>query len=200
MEHAAGWSCDANHAYITGMESPLLIVMRHAKTEFAAASGDDFSRALMPRGTANAHAMGRWLHARYADLTQMVSSTAMRTRQTVAAVSAAWGDTPPPVRWEPALYLAELDTLLGVVEAERQRGTLLVGHNPGLEDLVRYLLREPERSIGSASLMPTSAVYVLELPSRRARPAQGSAVLRAHMRPQLLAEAGSAAGDAGAQR
>lgn len=168
------------------MESPLLIVMRHAKTELASPSGDDFSRALTPRGSADALAMGGWLHARYGDLAQVVSSTALRTRQTVAALAVAWGETPPPVRWDPALYLAELDTLLGVVEAERQAATLLIGHNPGLEDLVRYLVRDVERNVGTPKIMPTSAVYVLELPSRRGRPAPGSAVLRAHMRPKRL--------------
>jgi len=44
------------------------------------------------------------------------------------------------VRWDPALYLAELDTLLGVVETERQAATLLIGHNPGLEELAQSMI------------------------------------------------------------
>lgn len=168
------------------MESPKLIVMRHAKTQLGSLAGDDVSRALTPRGSADALAMGEWLHGQYPALPLIVSSTALRTRQTVAALGAAWGQTPPMTIWEPALYLADLATLLGVVEARRKQTMLLIGHNPGLEDLVRHLVSDLERSVGSPKIMPTSAAYVLELPSRSGTPAPGSAVLLAHMRPKLL--------------
>ncbi len=173
------------------MSSGLLIVMRHAKTHLTSPTGDDFSRALTPRGSADALAMGAWLYAQQPELSAIVSSTALRTRQTVAAVTVPWGETPPPTRWEPALYLADLGTLLDLVVGMRESPTLLIGHNPGLEDLLRFLVREPGQKAPltgtGAKLMPTSAVYVLELPGRRGRPAAGSAVLRAHMRPKLLA-------------
>lgn len=178
------------------MPNPLLIVMRHAKTEPTSPTGDDFSRALTPRGSADALAMAAWLHAQHPELPRIVSSTALRTRQTVAAVTVPWGETPPATRWEPALYLAELPALLEMVGKLREATTLLIGHNPGLEDLLCYLVRDPgtqsPRAGAGAKLMPTSAVYVLELPGRPGRPAAGSAVLRAHMRPKLL-PAGAAA-------
>lgn len=168
------------------MESPKLIVMRHAKTNVESASGDDFSRALTPRGSADAEAMGSWLHGRYPGLDRIVSSTALRTRQTVATVIAAWGESPPPTIWDEALYLADLPTLLGVVEQQLPQTTLLVGHNPGLEDLVCYLVADLESRISAPKLMPTSAVYVLELVGRRSPPVAGSAVLLTHMRPSML--------------
>jgi len=168
------------------MESPKLIVMRHAKTQLGSPAGDDASRALTPRGSADALAMGAWLQGQYPALPQIVSSTALRTRQTVAALTAAWGQTPPPTIWEPSLYLADLATLLGVIELRRKQTLLLIGHNPGLEDLLSYLVSDPGRSVGSPKFMPTSAAYVLELPSRPGTPAPGSAVLLAHMRPKLL--------------
>ncbi len=105
-----------------------------------------------------------------------------------------WGAAPPESRWDPALYLAELDTLLGAVESLREAPTLLVGHNPGLEDLVHHLVGDLHARIGSPKSMPTSAAYVLELSTRRGQPRPGSAVLRAHMRPKLLA-AGTATDD-----
>lgn len=168
------------------MESPKLIVMRHAKTNLTSPTGDDFSRALTPRGSADALAIGEWLHAHCPDIARVVSSTALRTRQTVAALSVAWGESPPATAWEPRLYLADLPTLLQVAEAEFRHTTLLVGHNPGLEDLVRYLVHDIDRLVGLPKLMPTSAVYVLELPRRRGPPHQGSASLLGHMRPKLL--------------
>ncbi len=169
------------------MESPKLIVMRHAKTNLTSPTGDDFSRALTPRGSADALAIGEWLHAQCPAIACIVSSTALRTRQTVAALSVAWGDSPPATSWEPKLYLADLATLLDVVAAEFRHTTLLVGHNPGLEDLVRYLVHDVDRLVGLPKLMPTSALYVLELPRRRGTPHQGSASLLSHMRPKLLA-------------
>ena len=178
------------------MSSSLLIVMRHAKTHVTSPTGDDFSRARTPRGSADALAIGSWLHAQQPDLPRILGSTALRTRQTIAAVTVPWGEAPPATRWEPALYLADLGTLLDVVAGVRDAATLLVGHNPGLEELLRYLVRDPEHEPAlagaGAKLMPTSAVYVLELPGRRGRPAAGSAVLRAHMRPKLLATGAAA--------
>jgi|LNFM01.1.fsa_nt_gb phosphohistidine phosphatase len=168
------------------MDSPKLIVMRHAKTNVTSPSGDDASRALTPRGSADALAIGGWLHGQYPGLSRIVSSTALRTRQTVAALTVAWGQSPPATVWEPALYLADLTTLLAVIDAHRKQTVLLVGHNPGLEDLVRYLVRDIEQHVGTPKIMPTSAVYVLDLPSRRGTPAPGGAVLLAHMRPKFL--------------
>ena len=168
------------------MESPKLIVMRHAKTNLTSPTGEDFSRALTPRGSADALAIGEWLHGQCPAIARIVSSTALRTRQTVAALSVAWGDSPPETAWDPRLYLADLSTLLDVVEAEFRYTTLLVGHNPGLEDLVRYLVHDVERLVDLPKLMPTSAVYVLQLPRRRGAPQQGSASLLSHMRPKLL--------------
>ena len=172
------------------MDEPLLIVMRHAKAHLTSPAGDDATRALTPGGSADALAIGHWLHAGYPAIAQILSSTALRTRQTVAALTVPWGEHPPPTRWDPALYLADLPTLLGIAEAQRQGTMLLVGHNPGLEDLVSYLVGDLGRRVAQAKLMPTSAVYVLQLPERRGRHGPGHAVLRAHMRPKLLPGAG----------
>lgn len=168
------------------METTTLIVMRHAKTNPTSLTGDDFSRALTPRGSADALAMGQWLYGSYPRLAQIVSSTALRTRETVAALCTAWGDAPPATEWDPALYLADLDTLLEVVERQTRRATLLVGHNPGLEELVRHLVKDVEKTVDLPKLMPTAAAYVLQLPRRRGAPKEGSAVLVTHMRPKLL--------------
>lgn len=168
------------------MESQTLIVMRHAKTSPTSPTGDDFSRALTPRGSADAFAMGHWLHGSCPRLSHITSSTALRTRETVAALCAAWGDAPPATEWDPALYLADLPTLLKVVERMTPRTSLLVGHNPGLEELVRFLVRDVESAVGLPKLMPTSATYVLQLPRRRGAPKAGCAELVAHMRPKLL--------------
>ncbi len=186
------------------MPSSRLIIMRHAQTEPTAPDSDDVGRALTPRGSADALALGAWLHEHQPELPQIVSSTALRARQTVAAAIVPWGDTPPATRWEPELYLASLETLLNVVAAVRETTTLLVGHNPGLEDLLRYLVSDPEHhpALGdsAANLMPAGAIYILELPTGRGQPAAGVAELRAHVRPEFLAAEHAADGAASDQR
>jgi phosphohistidine phosphatase len=168
------------------MDKQTLVVMRHAKTNPTSPTGDDFCRALTTRGSADALAIGHWLHATCPHLAHILSSTALRTRETVAALCTPWGEAPPATEWDPALYLAELDTLLKAVERLSGRTALLVGHNPGLEELLRFLVPDVGQAVGLPKLMPTAAVYVLQLPRRRGAPQQGSAVILSHMRPKLL--------------
>jgi len=116
-----------------------LVVLRHAKS--ARPEGvPDHRRPLAPRGLRDAPAAGRALVE--ADLLPDLAlcSTAVRARQTWQLASAEWG-TPPPVRYEPRLYAADVPALLDVVrETPPEVETLLlVGHNPGLEDLVLTL-------------------------------------------------------------
>ncbi|GAA3292431.1 hypothetical protein GCM10020295_11750 [Streptomyces cinereospinus] len=88
----------------------------------------------------------------------------MRARQTWQLASAQWG-TPPPVRHDARLYAAGADDLLAVVHAVAPeiRTLLLVGHNPGLEDLVLALAGD---GLGDTldrvrAKFPTSAIAVL---------------------------------------
>ncbi|MGW0584020.1 SixA phosphatase family protein, partial [Streptomyces sp. NPDC002920] len=91
-------------------------------------------------------------------------STAVRARRTWALASARWG-TPPPVRYDPRLYAADVPELLDVVrETPPEVGTLLlVGHNPGLEELVLELAGDAlDDTLDEVRLkFPTSAIAVL---------------------------------------
>ncbi len=172
------------------MTTLTLIIMRHAKASPDSPKGDDFGRPLTSRGKHDAARMSQWLRANFPDLARVLSSPAERTRQTVAAVTASWADAPvmPEVRWDPALYLAELPTLLSVLEQETTGPLLLVGHNPGLEELVWHLLDGQNEVLKASKIMPTAAVYALSLPSRGSRVVPKGARLLAHMRPRQLPE------------
>jgi phosphohistidine phosphatase len=63
-------------------------------------------------------------------------STATRTRQTWQLASAAWA-RPPHCRFDGRIYDASVDDLLLLLrETEHRYGcVVLVGHNPGMEDL-----------------------------------------------------------------
>lgn len=144
-----------------------LILMRHAKTERAAASGLDRDRALTERGRDDALLMGRILFEKGLRPDLALVSTATRTRQTWELIQEAFGDV--EVRMEPALYNAPADVLRRFVEgAEEQAGCLLVlAHNPGVHMLAHQYLIE---SAASPSVMdrmaagfPTGAAAAFEV-------------------------------------
>ncbi|MGW2643300.1 SixA phosphatase family protein [Streptomyces sp. NPDC001348] len=137
-----------------------LVVLRHAKSARPPGVADH-ERPLAPRGRRDAPAAGRALAEadRLPDL--VLCSTAVRARETWELASAQWG-TPPPVRFDPRLYAADVPELLHVVrEVPPEVATLLlVGHNPGLEDLVLDLAGD---DLGDAlgqvrTKFPTSAI------------------------------------------
>jgi phosphohistidine phosphatase len=141
-----------------------LILFRHGKAEPESASGEDFDRRLAPRGVRESAAMA----ARLADLgflpDLVVVSPAMRTRDTWAAAAASFPLA--QARFDDDLYHADS----GSVRREAERtgagaGTvMIVGHNPGLQELTVQLLREgsaPPMLISQASRQfPTAAAAV----------------------------------------
>lgn len=139
-----------------------LVVLRHAKSAWPEGVGDH-RRPLAPRGLRDAPAAGRALAA--ASLPDLaLCSTAVRARRTWELASAEWA-TPPPVRYDPRLYGAGVPELLEVVhEVPAQvRTLLLIGHNPGLEDLVLTLAEDglDDTLERVRTKFPTSAFAVL---------------------------------------
>ncbi|CAL9628093.1 SixA phosphatase family protein [Streptomyces sp. enrichment culture] len=140
-----------------------LVVLRHAKS---ARPGDvaDHERPLAPRGRRDAPAAGRALAEADCLPGLALCSTAVRARRTWELAAAQWG-TPPPVRYDPRLYAAGVPELLAVVrETPADVETLLlVGHNPGLEDLVLTLADDglDDTLDRVREKFPTSAVAVL---------------------------------------
>ena len=137
-----------------------LILLRHAHAEPADHGQADLDRPLSPEGLAEAEAAGRWLaeHGLVPDC--VLCSPARRTRETLEAVLGTIGYVEQ--RLEPAIYDATPGSLVALADrhcdAER---LLLVGHNPGLEQLVALL---SSGQSGDYRGMPPGAVAVLALP------------------------------------
>jgi phosphohistidine phosphatase len=163
-----------------------LILMRHAKSDWAAAGHGDFVRPLNARGARDAPRMGRWLKAKGYVPDRIVSSPATRAYQTALHVAEELVCDPAVIVWEPQIYEADLSDLLAVLRRhDPGRGTLLlVGHNPGLEDLLCYLCRQPPPRTGDDKLLTTAAVAVLRCAGRGWE--KGAASLLAHARPREL--------------
>lgn len=144
----------------------------------------DFERPLAPRGLAAAPAMARWLIAtrRVPDL--IVSSPARRALQTATLVQA---EIEPVARVElltdPRIYEAGRTGLLDVIRDHVVPLLLLIGHNPGIEQVLTLLLRDAS---GAALVgdVPTAAMYVLRLNGSAAD--APSARLLARMVPREL--------------
>jgi len=140
------------------MEGPArtLILLRHAKSDW---SGDeaDPDRPLAKRGRRQAPDAGRWLAEHMEGVDLAVVSSAVRARQTWDLVSAEL-PAPPPTRSEDRAYAASADALLAIVRDLPDDATtvVLVGHNPGLEDLASSLT-------GQLVSLPTSALAVIGL-------------------------------------
>lgn len=123
------------------METRTLILMRHAKTEQVPGKTDS-DRELTDRGHRDAEAAGTLLAERFPDGIDLAYvSTAVRTRQTWAEVASA-GLAAAQVREERAVYDATADQLLWLLSEQTPndaRSVMLVGHGPGIPDLLDLL-------------------------------------------------------------
>lgn len=119
-----------------------LILMRHGKAERDSESGDDFDRRLDARGVRESVAMGETL----ADLglipDLVLVSSAARTRDTWAAVKPSFPNAAS--RYEDSLYHADDRMVRRMAEQAGEPGgaIMVVGHNPGLQELTIRLLME----------------------------------------------------------
>lgn len=129
-----------------------LLLLRHAKSSWDNPSLRDFERPLNERGLRAAPLMGRFISQRGLRPDLVVSSPAERARQTAALVLEAAG-LAAPLRFDARVYEASAARLLEVVSQteEPAAALLLVGHNPGMEELIELLTGETRR-------MPTAAL------------------------------------------
>ncbi|QNP76045.1 histidine phosphatase family protein [Streptomyces roseirectus] len=151
------------HAHASAGPLRRLVVLRHAKSAWPDGV-PDHDRPLGPRGLRDAPAAGRALAEADCLPDLALCSTAERARRTWELASAQWA-TPPPARHDPRLYGADVPGLLDVVHETPSdvETLLLVGHNPGLEDLVLTLAGDAvdDALERVAEKFPTSAIAVL---------------------------------------
>jgi phosphohistidine phosphatase len=135
----------------------LISLLRHAKSSWKDADLPDHDRPLNRRGEKDAPRMGRFMKEQGLVPGLILSSTAKRARETALRVTEACGYT-GEVRLLSELYLAEPDAYLAVLRTlpEAVVHAMLVGHNPGIEQLL-------ERLVGQAHTLPTAALAVVEL-------------------------------------
>ncbi|MDR6114217.1 MULTISPECIES: histidine phosphatase family protein [unclassified Sphingomonas] len=165
-----------------------LTLLRHAKSSWDDPVARDFDRPLNAKGRRAAAMMGRHLKSLGMAFDHILASPAVRVIETLDEVWSGYGRKLAPV-WDKALYLASSASLLDQVHAlpDACDHVLMVGHNPGLEDLVLDLTRDGELRERVEEKYPTATVAQLTLPiTRWADAASHSATLIAFIRPRDL--------------
>lgn len=171
-----------------------LTLLRHAKSTWDDPVERDFDRPLNGRGRRAAARIGQWLrdeglHDDAAAFGHVRASPAVRVRQTIEGVEDGLRRPLAPM-FDARIYLASAVTLLDVVQGfEASAATaLLIGHNPGLEDLLLLLTPDADPLRGEAEIKyPTATLAVLDLTVDAWRDVQpGTATLRHFVRPRDL--------------
>ncbi|MEM7565769.1 MAG: histidine phosphatase family protein [Pseudomonadota bacterium] len=142
-----------------GPDAMPLLLLRHAKSSWDQPE-PDHARPLNARGRRDAPVMARRLHGLGFAPARVLCSPARRTRETYEGMAPHW-PLPPPV-FLSTLYETGADALSAVLAEFGSSGTLLIGHNPGLQDLTARLVDGPP-----VARFPTGAAAVID-PRKRA--------------------------------
>jgi phosphohistidine phosphatase len=159
-----------------------LILLRHAKSSWKDPALEDHARPLAGRGVRDGAGFGRWLCGQLPTPDLVLCSDARRTRDTLAFLIPELVD-PRRVAYERALYHAPAEALLARLQQvpEDAPCVLLVGHNPGLSDLVNLLV---EGARGAVDDLPTFGVAGFELRDAFAELDAGRVRLTTLLRPK----------------
>lgn len=158
-----------------------LYVIRHAKAVAHDAAPTDFERALSQRGHSDAARVATRVALEFPAPDVMLVSTAQRTSETARYFIEAWNLGAGSVQREPRVYDAPLRMLMKLVESlpSGAASSAIVGHNPGLSDLVSYLVT------GRHGNLSTCEVAAIEMPAATSwdEVAAGTGRLRATYEP-----------------
>lgn len=165
-----------------------LWLLRHGKSDWPTGTRDDFERPLAKRGSRDSIRMGEWLAARGMAPDHVVSSPAQRARQTTLAVCGALGIGKKGIFWDTRIYGASLGQLLDALAdcPATAACSLLVGHNPGLDELLTHLAGGRAETDSKGKLMTTAALADLAMPEAWGTLPAGCAELITLQRPREL--------------
>jgi len=160
------------------MAQRTLVLVRHAKSSWEL-DVDDHERPLSSRGRRDGVALGRLLHSAGLSPDLVLCSAAERTRQTWDR-AVQGGARATEVRYEEQIYHAWVPELVQLVRKvpDAVMTLLILGHGPGIPDLVEHVARHPaelEPWAQAAGKFPTSAcaTMTLSVPWRQLSPGVG---------------------------
>jgi phosphohistidine phosphatase len=124
-----------------------LTLLRHAKSDWDDPVKRDFDRPLNGRGERAAALIGQFAKSKSMAFDHLVASPAVRVVETLDTFFEGYGQRIEPI-WDRRIYLASSVTLIDVIRdiPDSAESALLVGHNPGLEDLILDLVADNGKS------------------------------------------------------
>jgi phosphohistidine phosphatase len=167
-----------------------LTLLRHAKSGWDAPVARDFDRPLNARGRKAARAMGREMKRLGLGFDLVLASPAARVTETLTELAQGYGGA-VETRFDEGIYLAPVEALLALVRAsdDADPRLLLVGHNPGMEQLALLLSEGGQLRDEVAAKYPTGALAEIGFDVAHWRDvAAGEGKLARFIRPRDLAE------------
>jgi phosphohistidine phosphatase len=138
----------------------VLVLVRHAKSDWGDQDLPDFDRPLNERGKRDAPRMAAYLKQSGVVPQRIISSPAKRTRKTAKIFAEYSGSDDSIVDFDSAIYEATTDDLLNVIRRfDDVECCMLVGHNPGITNLANYFINNKSSYIEN---VPAAGVVVLK--------------------------------------
>jgi phosphohistidine phosphatase len=139
--------------------------MRHAKSDWSGPQISDFDRPINKRGTRNAIRIGGWMNENNHTPQKIISSPALRAKETIELVAEQISKfNLEDLTYEDELYLAGFTQLIEFINTykDKVQSLMLVGHNPGIENLVNYLC---DRSGDKETIVTTANLFIFKFSS-----------------------------------
>ncbi len=165
-----------------------LYLMRHAKSDWSGLGTSDYDRPINHRGEKNAKRIGAWMAENNFLPEKIVSSPAIRARQTIEIVSEQFGPSQVKIDLDEDLYLASLGTLIEAVQLYKNdvSSLMLVAHNPGMDYLVNDLLSRSINTISGHIVMTTANLAIFEYKDSHFDPEKDKGNLIEFVQPKKL--------------
>ena len=165
-----------------------LFLLRHAKSSWDEPGLSDHDRPLAPRGRRASRVIAEHMRWKRIAPELVLCSSARRTRQTLTRIAPALGED-VDVRIEPELYAASATDLLKLLREvpDEVDSVMLIGHNPGIEDLTVELAGTGEELGRVREKFPTAALATLEFDRSWRELEPGGAELTSFVKPKELA-------------
>ena len=142
-----------------------LYIMRHAKSDWSGPQMSDFERPINKRGTKNAMRIGEWMNENNHIPQKIISSPALRAKETIELVTEQISKfNLEDLTYEDELYLAGFTQLIEFINTykDKVQSLMLVGHNPGIENLVNYLC---DKSGDKETIVTTANLFIFKFSS-----------------------------------
>ena len=142
-----------------------LYIMRHAKSDWSGPQTSDFERPINKRGTRNAIRIGGWMNENNHIPQKIISSPALRAKETIELVTEQISKfNHEDLTYEDELYLAGFTQLIEFINTykDKVQSLMLVGHNPGIENLVNYLC---DKSGDKETIVTTANLFIFKFSS-----------------------------------